>query len=208
MVKRVGWLGTALALAVAPQLSCILCDKDICIVDSGYRWCLNMAGAYGKTGAGILENITTDGTNPVQGCVCLNPADNAVLDGDHDKLVDPKPLDPNTAYYTLLDGIRLAATKVCQERAAAQELADDNCFALAMARMEDVNDAQPAMLAKDCELTAGDQEKLCGKASTSGGGVEVSGSSRPGMPTTGDSSPPPSTTGGSSPPSPATTTGA
>lgn len=193
MSKRAYGLGTALLLAVLPQISCILCDRDICIIDSGYRWCMSMAGAVGLDQSSLLENITTEGGDPIQGCVCLNAEDNAILDGDEDGMVDPKPLDPNTAYYTLLDGIRLEATKACQERAAAQQVSGDNCYDLAKARMEDLADAQPAMLGKDCELTAGDKEKICGKTSTTeadGGASEPTPAPTETSPTSGPPSPP------------------
>lgn len=181
-----------MAMMAGPNLSCILCDRDICIIDSGYRWCMNTAGAYGTNSVNDLENVAVDG-NAVQGCVCLNAEDNAILDGDADGVADPKPLDPNTAYYTLLDSIRLEATKACQERAAEQLLTGDNCYDLAKARMEDLADAQPAMLGKNCELTAGDKEKICGKTSTTeadGGASEPTPAPTETSPTSGPPSPP------------------
>jgi hypothetical protein len=186
------YLPRALVLLLALQPSCILCDKDICIIDSGYRWCLSMAGAYGSNSVGDLENIAVNG-EAIQGCVCLSPDDNAVLDSDHDGVADPKQLDPNTAYYTLLDGIRLEATKACQERAAEQVLTGDNCHALAKSRMEDIADGQPAMLAKDCELTA-DEAKVCGKTSTTEADGGAAG------PTPAPTRAPPPTSGPPSPP--------
>ena len=98
--------------------ACILPDKGICILDKGYNWCMNSAGAIGKNG--ILLPINVNAPPAPKGCVCLPPADNETMETKGHTL-DLDPGDDNTAIFQALRYQIGGVAKVLCEKTAADK---------------------------------------------------------------------------------------